>query len=1016
MSVFWRRYNFKILSLCPLGWQRTFVPSLTRRLFSQGMKQKDWIFTFLLLGCSRALMAQCTADAGPDQAITCVDSFVVLMGNSNVSNAQYMWSGPNGFTSTQQQPIAWFPGVYSLTITDPGTGCTATDEMVVTEDTALPDVSATGGFLSCSSTLVLSGVSNTPGVAFLWSGPGGFSSTLQNPTISTAGVYTLCVFSPVNGCSACDTAVVEQPPVISLLPNLSPIRCFGGSDGAITVTAVGGVPPLSFQWSTGATGPTIANLSAGVYTVTVTDAEGCSSSQTFVLTQPDSILISSVWISPVACFGKADGSIFLGSLTGGTPPYLFSWSGPNGFNATTQSIQSLAAGEYVLTITDSQGCTSVHEFVVGGPIMPLEVTRVLICDEQATLSVRGGTGPYWAEWERLDTSWIYYGLTIYQPAVGLYEVRVYDTMGCSLTLKVNVPADAPPCTRIAGRVVYDKDKNCQADPAETGLFAWMVTAQGAHDTFYGITDAQGYYVMLVSPDIYTVRLIPPNSQDIVCQNDVLVQLNQAGDAAVVNFEAQVADPPCPRLTVDLSTPFLRRCFTGLYSVRYCNQGVEPIPQVRVELELDPFLTFSDATVAAIPLGNNTFQFNLGTVPPGFCGQFWVSVQVSCQAALGQIHCSKARILPDTLCEPPHPLWSGAHVQVRSQCTGDSLLFLLHNIGPQPMSVPLEYIVIEDGIMLRQGSAAPLAAGETMPVAVPANGATWRLEAIQEPYTPRNDRPVLSVEGCTTTGSFTTGFAAQFPTGENRPQEDVDCTDNVGSYDPNDKQAFPIGYGPAHYVRPGTEIEYLIRFQNTGTDTAFTVVVRDTLSPWLDPLTVRPGSSSHPYRFDLMGPSVLLFEFQNILLPDSNTNEAASHGYVKFRIRPRTNTPLETDIFNSAAIYFDFNEPVMTNTTRHRIGQNFLSVSSWVPVQPQLKVSVVPNPLTHSAWLALDAAPATGRYTLRLWDATGRLAREASADAPQFLLQAENLPPGTYAFSISREGVPVGSGKLVVVQR
>ncbi len=698
------------------------------------------------------------------------------------------------------------------------------------------------------------------------------------------------------------------------------------------------------------------------------------------------------------------------------PPYSWAWSGPDGFTSTELHLSALKAGTYILTITDAQGCSAVHEYVVSHfSEEPLEVTHVLVCQGAASIGLRGGTPPYWAIWQHTSDSILYFGTTIYQPQPGIYHVTVYDTVDCSLTLTVEIPADAPPCTRITGRVQYDKNQNCQADPAENGLAAWILSAQGANGTFYGFTDASGVYNILVPEGDYTVRLHPQSPLDVICQNDQPVQLNQSGDVAVADFLVQ--SPECSRLSVDLTTPLLRRCFSNnFYYVRYCNNSLEPVADAYIELELDPLLALEESQRPFSALGNNTFRFALDTLPPRWCGQFWVRVSVSCQAVLGQSHCTKARILPDTLCDPINPLWSGAHLEVRSQCTGDSLFFLLRNIGNNPMSQPLEYIVIEDGIMFRQGSAAPLNAGETMPIGLPANGSTWRLEAAQEPYSPRSDLPILSVEGCTTSGPFSTGFLAQFPTGENRPWEDVDCTANIGAYDPNDKQAFPLGYGNEHYIRPGTELEYLIRFQNTGTDTAFTVIIRDTLPSWLDPLTVRPGASSHPYRFDLYGPGILVFEFQNIMLPDSNTNEPASHGFVKFRVRPRANTPLETDILNSAAIYFDYNEPVITNTVQHRIGENFLRVSTWTPLQPQYAVHITPHPVAQSAVLTLSNAPERGRYQLRLWDASGRLAYEASADEPRFLLRADALPSGYYTFSLMQESSPVGSGTVVVQRR
>lgn len=384
--------------------------------------------------------------------------------------------------------------------------------------------------------------------------------------------------------------------------------------------------------------------------------------------------------------------------------------------------------------------------------------------------------------------------------------------------------------------------------------------------------------------------------------------------------AQLPNPDCPALSVNIGASALRRCFdNNYYYVHYTNNSPAESPDAHLTLQLDPFMSIVAAQKPYTSLGNNLFRFDLNTIPPNGSGTFWVRVAVSCSVVLGQTHCTEAHIYPDTLCPPANPGWSGAIVNVSAQCAGDSLHFILKNTGTGAMSQLLDYIVIEDGIMTIQGSAPALLPGETMVVGVPANGATWRIEAAQEPLAPISVEPVLSVEGCTTNGSFSTGFINLFPLGDNAPWLDEHCAPNIGSYDPNDKQGLPSGYGPGHYIRPGVELEYQIRFQNTGTDTAFNVVIRDTLSGWLDPLSIRPGASSHPYNFQLAGQGTLIFDFQHILLPDSNVNESGSHGFVQFRVRPRSDTPLETDILNNAAIYFDFNDPVITNTTAHRIG-------------------------------------------------------------------------------------------------
>lgn len=132
----------------------------------------------------------------------------------------------------------------------------------------------------------------------------------------------------------------------------------------------------------------------------------------------------------------------------------------------------------------------------------------------------------------------------------------------------------------------------------------------------------------------------------------------------------------------------------------------------------------------------------------------------------------------------------------------------------------------------------------------------------------------------------------------------------GSYDPNDKQATPQ-LSPSQ-VANGEYIDYTIRFQNTGTDTAFTVVISDILNDDLQAGTLEMIASSHNCKTTVKD-NVIFFEFLNILLPDSNINEPLSHGFVSFRIKPQPTVAVNTTIPNSAAIYFDYKTPVITNT-------------------------------------------------------------------------------------------------------
>jgi uncharacterized repeat protein (TIGR01451 family) len=142
-----------------------------------------------------------------------------------------------------------------------------------------------------------------------------------------------------------------------------------------------------------------------------------------------------------------------------------------------------------------------------------------------------------------------------------------------------------------------------------------------------------------------------------------------------------------------------------------------------------------------------------------------------------------------------------------------------------------------------------------------------------------------------------------------------------SYDPNDKQLSPIGVTEKKFIKNTDLLEYLVRFQNTGSDTAYTVVIRDTLSKFLDVSSLIVGASSHSYTWGISGKGnpIITFTFDNIYLPHAKVKEPASNGFVKFKIRQTAGNPIGTKITNKAGIYFDFNSPIITNETLNEIG-------------------------------------------------------------------------------------------------
>jgi uncharacterized repeat protein (TIGR01451 family) len=161
------------------------------------------------------------------------------------------------------------------------------------------------------------------------------------------------------------------------------------------------------------------------------------------------------------------------------------------------------------------------------------------------------------------------------------------------------------------------------------------------------------------------------------------------------------------------------------------------------------------------------------------------------------------------------------------------------------------------------------------------------------------------------------------TGDHTPIDDTAVLREIaqGSYDPNNKADNWGGTITEEQVASGDYIDYTIRFQNTGTDTAFAVIVKDTLDTQVDWNTLQMISASHPYQLQISSQNKLTWTFDNINLPDSNINEPASHGFIAYRVKP-LNTLVTGDIVhNSASIYFDFNLPVLTNNVQTLVGSN-----------------------------------------------------------------------------------------------
>lgn len=568
--------------------------------------------------------------------------------------------------------------------------------------------------------------------------------------------------------------------------------------------------------------------------------------------------------------------------------------------------------------------------------------------------------------------------------------------------------------RITGNVWHDLDVDCTNTSADTPLENWVV--QAARDStrlYYATTDNLGNYSIACDTGDYVVRLIYPAPYWNACAQDVAIHVGYQ-DTIQVDYSVE-ATIDCAYLTVEHSSGPVRPCDTTHFTVHYCNFGPVAATNVTIEVDLDPVFTFLYADAAPVAQTGNHFTFPLGDVAAGACSDFRFSALVDCAAEMWYTACSEVHIFPDSLCTPPNPLWSGALIQLENSCEGDSVHFILKNTGAVDMPEALDYIIIEDAVLLMEGQFQ-LPAMDMQEIALPANGSTYHLIAEQEPFAPGSPLQLNFVEGCSSSpaGGSSSGFANQYPQNDGDPFISTFCPVVQTSFDPNDKQAVPTGFGPEHNIFANTDLEYTIRFQNTGNDTAFRVVLIDTLSKFLDPASILPGASSHPYTYSMEGTGILKFTFQHILLPDSTTNPDGSQGFVTFRIRQQPDNAPGTLIENNADIYFDFNVPVRTNTVFHTVAAPpFEDISSTAVAEDvRLRVETWPNPFSEQVRILLEGN-VRPNAVFQLFNTTGQLARTLPLQDNQALLQRDGLQAGMYFFTISAGGKLLGTGKVVV---
>jgi len=304
-----------------------------------------------------------------DSNITCngeSDGGATASATGGTTPYTYLWS--NGATTASISGVA--AGTYKVYISD-NNACLDSTSVTITEPIVLAAAAIVDSNSTCNGEsdggATASATGGTTPYTYLWSN-GATTASISGVAAGTYKVY----ISDNNACLDSTSVIITEPAVLVASAVVdSNVSCFGLSDGGATASATSGTTPYTYLWSNGATTASISGVVAGTYTITITDANGCSDNSSVTITEPAVLVASAVVDSNVSCFGLSDGGA-TASATGGTTPYTYLWS--NG--ATTASISGVVAGTYTVTITDANGCTDNSSATITEPIA-LESTDIV---------------------------------------------------------------------------------------------------------------------------------------------------------------------------------------------------------------------------------------------------------------------------------------------------------------------------------------------------------------------------------------------------------------------------------------------------------------------------------------------------------------------------------------------------------------------------------------------------------------------------------------------------------------
>jgi uncharacterized repeat protein (TIGR01451 family) len=884
-----------------------------------------------------------------------------------------------------------------------------------------------------------------------------------NPATLPNGNYHVMI-TDANGCTNgsiynnYDSIFLHSEAAFNYNFSVTPANCTNGSIAVTSITG-SGVPPYTYLWSNGATTSSLSGLTAGVYSVTVTDAQGCSRTKTEHVNQAITIGANTT-VTAATCIQNNGAIITFGS--GGTPPYSYLYS--NG--GTTQTQSGLSAGVYTVTVTDANGCTGSNSAYVSAstPVNATFSTTPSSCTSptgSATLTVSGGLAPYTITW---STSPVQTGLTASNLAPGNYMFHITDVNGCIRTGVVNVP----PVNVVAANITVGNATCLQSNGSLTaapsgGLapytYLWSngATTAGISSLPPGnysvhITDAVGCSVnkfkTVQSSSPVTIGLATTPASCIYANDGAIASTVLGGAtpytyswsngqstatatglaAGIHHLNVTDANGCVAHESTTVTYGNSNSCYCTITGTVYhdvngnciMDAGEAGIPNIQIHCAGFGY-TYTNASgvyTFLVPSGSYTLSETvLATYPLAGCQSNAISV-----TAVAAANCTQTVNFANTI-NPLHDI-KISQWNFNAAVPGNSYT--------QTCIISNQGTVAESNVLASYKTDGQINTPTISPSGI--------FTSPSANYYTTSGNPIASIApGGTKVFSMNFFVPTNIPMGTNlaftdsavytAPMSnwinDYSPWNNVNhhpavivsSYDPNFMEVSPKGNGTQGYITLNdTTLEYMVHFQNLGTYQAQNIVVIDTLSSNLDWKSLRPIYSSHNATVSINENGVLKYTFKNIQLPAKMYNDAASNGMFTFTIKQKPNLALGTQIKNQADIYFDYNEPVITNEVLNTL---YDPTSIENPGnKDRFAFTVYPNPAKNSFTVVVDNKVANAATSLTVTDISGRVlaTKEMKLQSGKQLIamSAEALTDGVYFVNLNIAGRK-STQKLVIVK-